>query len=91
MYLIRAPVSNSSKDFVKKRVKLDVLNEIEVLDESQKDPEKFNARSYKAQTKKVKDDIRDSIRRRLIRETSRARILGSKETKKIRWRSSYKD
>ena len=63
------------------------MTELEALDKNKKDEEfllKFDAKDYTAQAKKAKDEILESIRWGVVRETGRASILGSKKAKKMR-------
>ena len=60
------------------------MKQIEALDASGKNKdflEDLNLYNYKGQVKEQKDEILTSIRRRIVRETGRASLLGSKEAK----------
>ena len=45
--------------------------------------ENLNTRDYRAQVREQKDEILQSIRRRIVRETRRASFFGSNEVKKM--------
>ena len=83
--LVRIPSADCSIEFVKNKVKRDVLVELDALNKSQDNRDflnGFDTSKYKAHAKKSK--ILSLVRKRLVRATSTANFLASKQAKKVR-------